>query len=547
MAVLRFLAAALAALVLAAPALAQDVEKTFTVTPFTINGPDKYAYLSRGVQDMLISRLAWENHFKHIGKDKLGKAQAPGSDTQAADLRSSLGSDYLVWGSITIMGDQCSVDVRTTGPQSTQPESDQTTISGLIPSLEKISKNINAKIFKRPEPAAQAEEKPELVKQLNPELIHNETGPAQEFYLNPQFRYAGGTDTPGRWRSPTLPFTSNGMIVGDADNDGKNEMLFISENTVYVYRVEGEKFLRLDNMNPGGRTELLNINLLDINRDGYPEIVISGFFENEASSYIMSFRDGHLKVEEKRIPFFLNVVSLPPLYQPVLVGQQTGDNNVLDSNVFEMVKAQGKYAKGRRVPLPDTANCFNFTFLPTQGMDYKLMVINNEDRIEVYTPTFDLQSTTFDQYGGSALGFEIPDTFKGFSTSSDQYMNYYYIPLRMVVADVDGNGTNEVLTNKNISTAAQFFKSYRFFPNGEIHALFWDGVGLSLAWKTRRIKGSVADYGLADINNDGQMDMFVCLNTHPGTLGIHARKTTVIAYAIDTEMQKSQKTATESE
>ena len=59
--------------------------------------------------------------------------------------------------------------------------------------------------------------------------------------------------------------------------------------------------------------------------------------------------------------------------------------------------------------------------------------------------------------------------------------------------------------------------------------------GLSLAWKTRRIKGSVMGLSLADFNNDGVLDLVTCINTHPGTLGMAARKTVVQAYPLDLE------------
>lgn len=538
MACFRILAAVFTALILATPmsARAQEPAKTFAVVPFTINGPDKYAYLSRGIQEMMISRLTWENHFQHIGKDKLGDVKAPASDALAEATRTSVNSDYLVWGSVTILGDQCSVDVRTTGPDGTWPESDQTTISGLIPSLEKTSKAISARVFKRPETEAVAETK--QTNRLNPELIHNETNPTEEFYINPQFRYQGGSETPGIWQSPSMGFVSRGMIVGDPDGDGVNECFFISENTVYAYRVADGKFDKLDEINPGGRTELLTLDLLDLDRDGNQELIISGYFAEKAESFILNFKAGKLVVSEAHIPLFLRVAALPPLYQPTLVGQKVTETNVLVGTVHQVTKIGGQYALGTRVPLPEDSNVFNFTFLPTKDGEYKVLQVNTDDRIEVYTPRFDLQATTFDQFAGSSIGFEIPDTIKGFNTYRDQFTNWYYIPLRLIVSDLDGNGVNEILVNKNISTAAQFFKSYRFFPNGEIHSLFWDGVGVSLAWKTRRIKGSVADYGLADIDNDGVKDLYVCLNTHPGAAGTKARKTTVTAYPLDMSKDK---------
>ena len=67
---------------------------------------------------------------------------------------------------------------------------------------------------------------------------------------------------------------------------------------------------------------------------------------------------------------------------------------------------------------------------------------------------------------------------------------------------------------------------------GEVHALFWDGVGLGLKWKTRRIRGSVAAVDLADFNNDGILDLVVGLNTSPD-LGVGSRQCIVTAYPLD--------------
>ena len=52
----------------------------------------------------------------------------------------------------------------------------------------------------------------------------------------------------------------------------------------------------------------------------------------------------------------------------------------------------------------------------------------------------------------------------------------------------------------------------------------------------RRIKGSVVDFALADPNNDGTKDLVVCLNTHPGALGLQNRKTVVVFYPLDLSM-----------
>ena len=48
----------------------------------------------------------------------------------------------------------------------------------------------------------------------------------------------------------------------------------------------------------------------------------------------------------------------------------------------------------------------------------------------------------------------------------------------MIVANLNKDGRYDVLVSKNISAAAQFFETFRTFSQGEIHSLYWDGVGM---------------------------------------------------------------------
>ncbi len=161
-------------------------------------------------------------------------------------------------------------------------------------------------------------------------------------------------------------------------------------------------------------------------------------------------------------------------------------------------------------------------------------MLTEDERLKIFSGNSNTPiHTTMEHFSGSATGMDHYKAMPGLGIDKvSQLPGKYYSPMRMIAADLGNTGENVLLLNKPISTAAQFFDRYRFFPQGEIHALYWDGVGMALKWKTRRIRGSVAEIDLADVNNDGVLDLVVGINTSP-ELGVGARQSMITAYPLD--------------
>ncbi|MGX9365490.1 FG-GAP-like repeat-containing protein [Desulfoplanes sp. PS50] len=515
-------------------ALAEEA-RTFAVAPFGVHGPQTYSYLQQGIPSMLQTRLTWPGHFSPVSSDVV-KEQIPspvtGLDAAAKGL-AGLQADYLVYGSVTIMGKECSLDVQLMNKEgTTTPFASQTTIDQLIPSLETTAKQINGDVFKRPEekPAQQTN----TVNQMNPNLVINQATSGQEVYLNPNIKYQATSMDNGRWRSQSLNFVSQGMVIGDADNDGVNEIFIIGDHFVHAYVHENNRLMAVATYEGPISTQNININLLDTNRDGLSEIIVSSICDKEPRSFILNYNQGSFTEIATRIPLFLNVIRTPPDFMPTLLGQKQGVTRIFKPGVHEVIKMSGEYSLGRRLDLPDQSNVFSVAFLPENG-DYKIIRCNSHDHLEVYSSENNLQAATSESYASSSLGLEISEGLPGLPVPEKAGIpkNYYFVPSRLLPINLDKDDRFELLVGHNISVASQFFNAYRSFAQGEIHTLFWDGIGLNLAWKTRRIKGSIIDYAIADTDNDGNEELVICILTHPGATGLGNKRTMLLSYPLE--------------
>ena len=95
-------------LVFVAQALAADV-RSYAVLPFKVNGSSGFTYLEKAIPSMLNSRLYWQGHFQPVADAALAKAGAVSDAGSAAKALSATGADYVIWGDVTVMGDNASL------------------------------------------------------------------------------------------------------------------------------------------------------------------------------------------------------------------------------------------------------------------------------------------------------------------------------------------------------------------------------------------------------------------------------------------------------
>ena len=525
-------------LVAVAAGAASAAAKSAVVLPFVVNAPQSYAYLSKAVQATIQGRLDRPG----VLEARTGQNKAASQAEAQQALRSS-GADNAIWGSVSVMGNDCTVVMNSVDKAGkTWSKTAQAPVSELTTSVQNLTSAMSQEVFgissAMRTPGSTASGSPRGAT-ANGDIVTNETG-QQQVYLNPQFRYQGaGAEDGSRLRTQRLGYNMVDMAVGDFNGDGKNEIAILSDHDLRIYSWPANGQLRLIGETTVSRSNNnFSMRAIDLNRDRSMALVVTTTEEssNRPYSFIYSFKGNKFTTMAERIPYYVSVMRVPPTYSPTLVGQGWDSLKLFAPGVRIMTKQDGKFTLGTRLDLPIGATVFNCVWLPAgkNGKGEQLVMLTDDERIKLFQGHGNtLVHTTMERYSGSATGMDHYKGMPGLGVDKAyQLPSKYYAPMRLIAADIGNTGDYTLLVNKPISTAAQFFDRYRFFPQGEVHALYWDGVGLGLKWKTRRIRGSVAEIDLADVNNDGILDLVVGLNTSPD-LGIGSRQCMITAYPLD--------------
>ena len=208
--------------------------KSAVVLPFTVNAPQSYAYLSKAVPATIQGRLDRPGMLEA----RAGQGKAA-SQTEAQQALRSSGADNAIWGSVSVMGNDCTVTINSVDKAGkTWSKTAQSPVSELTTNVQNLTSALSKEVFGISgavrTPGSTASSSPRGAT-ANADIVTNETG-QQKVYLNPQFRYQGaGAEDGSRLRTQRLSYNMVDMAVGDFNGDGKNEVAILSDHDLRIY------------------------------------------------------------------------------------------------------------------------------------------------------------------------------------------------------------------------------------------------------------------------------------------------------------------------
>jgi hypothetical protein len=468
--------------------------------------------------------------------------------TNAVALGAKSRSDYVLFGSLTVLGDSVSTDARFFDVQQKQSVLNFSEVGNtqgeIISHINLLATRIKQEVFgrrtitSRP-PPQQSTEKQESgsVSRKHPEkLLDKEAGVGFGDSEDSSFSTEVNATL---WKTRTFNTEIKGFAIGDVDGDKNNETVFVSSNVIYIYRYVNRSFTKITEIQGPPPDSLLGIDIgiespqtfigvdvADINENGTAEIFVTSLSEkNRLKSFVLEWDGTEFKPLAKDQNWYYRVIKVSAGGPPALLGQKGGFRQVFSGGIYQLRWDTVGYVSEDKQRLPKWVNVYGFTYgdVLNEGQD-SFLALKKDSTLSIMDKDGQEAWTSSDTYGGSNVYLLAPAEVKAANKEGHiidpTAFDGIYLRQRIFVTDLDQDKKNEVILVKNHDVTRGLFRRMKKYTNGHFEGLVWDNVGLRRMWKTRKFSGYISDYDISDLDNDGKDELvFAVMAKSDGPIG----------------------------
>ena len=421
--------AVLSLLLLALSTTVFAAAKTVAIVPFKVNAEKDMSFLRDGVYDMLSTRLTKEGEVEVLNRQTVEKAlpttAGPLTEATGRELGRKLAADFVLFGSLTVLGNSISLDAKmvdVAGAKPTMSFFEQSEdAGGIISRISAMAAAVNEKMFGRttaiaqPAPAAAAAPQPQTA----------QPAPADPFahpekMLKQPSGFGGGSGSPFAtseesarefspqfWKSAAFKQLFNGIALGDVDGDGKIETVILTPQSVLIYRKDQERFFQVYEYKESGQGYNIGIDIADINGNGVPEIFVTSLTPTRRglASFVLEYDGKTYRRIAEGESWYFRVCDLPDRGK-VLLGQEPRFGSPYGTGIYEMLWRNGRYEPESPVTVPIALNVLGLTLADvTDSRKESAVAFDRDDHIRVFEAAGKEEWKSSEKYGGSTLNY----------------------------------------------------------------------------------------------------------------------------------------------
>ena len=313
--------------------------------------------------------------------DAAMQSAAPSGTVNEAAARSigtRLKADFVLFGSLTVLGENVSIDAKMvdiSGSQPTMTFFDQSQdLGAVITKINLMAADINDKMFGRrtqtaakAPPAAQPTPAKKADIHAHPESVLEEDGfidHSKQAAADATAIIAGtsGESQAQFWKSPNFKYLINGVALGDVDGDGKIETVTITPHAVVIFRSEGGQFRKIAEISESNNKNLAGVDIADVNDNGLAEIFVTSLNPKRTmlNSYVLEFDGTNFNKTIDGSSWIYRVANTPNRGK-ILLGQRPRLGKSFSGTISEMSWQNGEYVPTADIKTPRNTNLLGLT------------------------------------------------------------------------------------------------------------------------------------------------------------------------------------------
>ncbi len=512
-------------------------EQRVLILPLGIHADKDVSFLQDGIRSMLSSRLDHPGKTVIISREETLKAvEASGAavttDPAAVALAKQLKADYVVVGSLMMMGDSTSTNVRMLDVGQNKPVAAVNQVGktqgAVIEHIDTFCAQVNQDVFgsqpqQTAKPVAKAKAQAVDERRMHPEKLMGSDVREEPAAMGSGMAMQPNVAAAGAWRIGRQFKTQlRGLALGDVNGDGRSDVAVIDNHTLNIFQYQQGRLVPLGVLEEEKFNSFLSVDIADINGNGVAEIFITnrplisagqaqtrsfGAKTPQLRSFVVEWDGQQFKKILENDTRFFRVLQIPHR-GAVLVGQRQGvlsdtfgENKIFSGPVTELVWRGGAYVPEDNLGVPARMNLYSIALGDIENNGQEMILsYSHQDYLRLSDRSGAEQWQSAENYGTTDTYLEIPDD----GDMND--MDRYYLPSRIIVRAPDQAGDPSVLVVKN-TEGGRTFPRVKIFNSGHIEYLAWNGLSFVPTWRTQPVSKYISDFAVGDLDNDGQDEL----------------------------------------
>lgn len=486
------------------------------IVPFHLHSSQDIGYLVQGIRDMLSSRMAGpETELVELAQinQALTGLKLPLSPSSASTLAQRLKADYIVFGSITKLGPQFSLNwqvLKTADPGHPIGLARTATEDELIPVIDEMAGLARDVISgapptilvarpqkAKPEAGAQSQPAPAATAPAKPKkkrVIFGKAGQDQaaDETSGAAFKVSGAAKS--IYQVINVSPRPLMIAAGDLDGDKTDDILLLSEKALQIYTFrDGQPALKAKFNKPmPGRLMIASAG--DLDRDGKAEIALTTLYGSLPRAAIFKLDGRRLRQIATISNHHLRIVDSPQ--GALIVGQESTVTSLYSGPFIRFGLAGSRLKRIGGVVGSSNIGLSTMALGDITG-DGKIETIGlgTTEKLTVLSSAGRVLFRSGDEMGGTNNSIRLPNV----DHQGDDYA--YEINASTFLEDMDGDGRLEVLAVHNQDTARRISVNMSHFRKGSIFGFSWAGHLLSQKWQTPVVDEYIAGAEIVTLAN----------------------------------------------